>query len=284
MNEEDRELFAELNNRYGDEEEKDPRSSTYRLRRSLFLKPTVFLVVIIFATLALGSFLKIFTLPSLDFLVESQRLSRDPMVKSLREAVVGIVATPEGIAYPVSRQQRGTGFNISAGGLIVTNRHLLEDAGSLTVSFPGRESCRVTGWSFSALADLGLINLAGENLPFVELEKEQQPEVGDKVLIIGNPLNYSNVVMCGEITGHIRIKDFSKPVLEIDAPIHGGSSGSPVFNEEGRVVAVIFAALESGSKGDVRGLALPVELLDGFLQECDNGDVSPVASSTGRGR
>ena len=267
MNDEDRELFAELNYRYGDEEEKDPRSPNNRRRRSLLFKPAVFLVVIIFATLALGSFLNIFTLPLPDFLVESQRLSRDPLVKDLRETIVGIVATPEGKAYPVSRQQRGTGFNISAGGVIVTNRHLLEDAGSLTVTFPGRGSCRITGWSISALADLGLIYLTGDNLPFVELEKEQPPEVGDNVLIIGNPLNYSRIAMSGKITGYRQLDDCPVPVLEIDVPVHGGSSGSPVFNANGKVVAVIFAALDDGSEGDIRGLALPVGLLDDFLQE-----------------
>ncbi len=198
---------------------------------------------------------------------ESQRLSRDPLVKDLRETIVGIVATPEGKAYPVSRQQRGTGFNISAGGVIVTNRHLLEDAGSLTVTFPGRGSCRITGWSISALADLGLIYLTGDNLPFVELEKEQPPEVGDNVLIIGNPLNYSRIAMSGKITGYRQLDDCPVPVLEIDVPVHGGSSGSPVFNANGKVVAVIFAALDDGSEGDIRGLALPVGLLDDFLQE-----------------
>lgn len=267
MNEEDRELFAELNYRYGDEEEKDSRSSIHRRRRSLLFKPAVFLVVIIFATLALGSFLNIFTLPSLDFLVESQRLSRDPLVKDLRETVVGIVATPEGKAYPVSRQRRGTGFNISAGGVIVTNRHLLEDAGSITVTFPGRGSCRITGWSTSALADLGLIYLAGDNLPFVDLEKEQPPEVGDNVLIIGNPLNYSRIAMSGKITGYRQLDDCPVPVLEIGVPVYGGSSGSPVFNDKGKVVAVIFAVLEGGNEGDAKGLALPVELLDDLLQE-----------------
>lgn len=264
MNEEDRKLFAELNKRYENEEEDDAWSSSRR-RRLFSFRLTAFLVVVFFTTLALGGFLKVFTLPSLDFLVESQRLSRDPIVKELKQAVVSIVAVSGGKTYPVSRQQRGTGFSISAEGLIVTNRHLLEDAGTLTVSFPGGESCRVTGCSVSSAADLALITLEGEDFPFVQLEREEYPAVGDKVIIIGNPLNYSNVAMCGEITGYFRLKDFSVPVLEIDAPIHGGSSGSPVFNDEGRVIAVIFAAVEGENEEDIKGLALPVELLEDLL-------------------
>lgn len=222
-------------------------------------------VVIIFIALALGSFLEIFTLPSLDFLVESQKLSRDPLVQELKQAVVRITAVPEGQADQVSRQQRGTGFNISAEGLIVTNRHLVENAGSLIVSFPGQESCRVADWSINPAVDLALITLEGGNFPFVDLEREVLPVVGDQVMIIGNPLNYSGVVMRGEFTGYWQLDEFPTPVLEIDASIHGGSSGSPVFNEEGKVVAVIFAAVEAQNEEGTRGLALPAALLEDFL-------------------
>ncbi len=267
MHEEDKELFAELNRRYGDEEGKDPLPSVRRRRGALFFKPAVFLVVIIFTVLVLGNFLKVFTLPSLNFLIESQSLSRDPLVKHLREAVVAIAVTPEGRTFSVPQQQRGTGFNISPGGLIVTNRHLLEDADSVSVTFPGRENCRVTGWSSSVSSDLGFITLDGDNLPFVEIEEERQPEAGDEVLVIGNPLNYSRVAMSGEITGYRILDDCRLPVLEIDVPVHGGSSGSPVFNSEGKVVAVIFAALSGENEGEIRGLALPAELLIDFLQE-----------------
>lgn len=268
LNEENRELLAGPNERYEEEIGEDTCSLPSR-QGSLFFKLTALLVVIIFTVLVLGGFLEIFTLPALDFLVESQKLSRDPLVQELKQAVVRITAAPEGKADLISRQQRGTGFNISAEGLIVTNRHLVEDAGSLSVSFPGRGSCRVTGWSISSAADLALITLEGGKFPFVALERESLSAVGDQVIIIGNPLNYSGVAMRGEITGYWQLDEFPGPVLEIDASIHGGSSGSPVFNEEGKVVAVIFAAVEGQDEEDTRGLALPADLLEDLLQARD---------------
>lgn len=235
-------------------------------RSSLFLKLTALCVIIIFTALVLGGFLEIFTLPSLDFLVESQRLSRDPLVQELKQAVVRVTAIPKGQADPFSRQQRGTGFNISPKGLIVTNRHLVEEAGSLIVSFSGREDCRVAGWWIDPDVDLALITLEEGDFPFLDLEKEMLPQMGEQVMIIGNPLSYPRVVIQGKITGYreLNLDHFPQPVLEIDASIYGGSSGSPVFNKEGKVVAIIYASLKGQGEECARGLALPVALLDDY--------------------
>ena len=253
------------------EEEEDDASFPAR-RRSLLFKLTALFVIIIFTTLALGSFLKIFSLPALDFLVESQELSRDPLVRELKRAVVRITAFSGGQGDPFSKQLRGTGFNISPEGLIVTNRHLVEDAASLTVSFSGGEKCRIAGWWIDPDADLALITLVEGDFPFLELEKEMLPQTGEQVMIIGNPLSFPRVVIQGKITGYRELNPdhFPQPVLEIDASIYGGSSGSPVFNKEGKVVAIIYAAMEGQEEEDTRGLALPVTLLEDFIVSTEN--------------
>ena len=102
-------------------------------------------------------------------------------------------------------------------------------------------------------------------MPVVALE-DSLPLIGEKVIIIGNPLNFIKVVMRGEVTDYWEMEGLPEPLLELDAPIQRGSSGSPVFNEEGRVVAVVFATVESGEKGERRGLALPVSLLQDLLE------------------
>ena len=113
MNEEDRELFAELNYRYGDEEEKDSRSSIHRRRRSLLFKPAVFLVVIIFATLALRSFLNIFTTPSLDSWL-NLKAKPGSSGKDLRRQLSVLLRLPKAkrILFPAAEDRH----NISARG------------------------------------------------------------------------------------------------------------------------------------------------------------------------
>ncbi len=239
-------------------------------QRSFFFKLITLFVFVIFIVLVLGSLLDIFILPSPNFLVESQRLSQDPLVQELKQAVVRITVSSRTQTGVVTRQQSGTGFNIRAEGLIVTNRHLVEDAAYLTVSFSGREKCRVVDWSINPAADLALITLESGDFPFVDLESEALLPVGEQVTIIGNPLNYYRVAIRGEISGYWRLHGLSRPVLEIDAPVYQGSSGSPVFNKEGKVVAVIYATAERQGEEGTRGLALPVAFLEDIFISPDN--------------
>ncbi len=207
--------------------------------------------------------MEIFTWPSLDFLRESHELIEDPEIQQLRQAVVEInIARREGAGiFPEER--RGTGFNICEDGLIVTNRHIVEDADSIIATFPQNGKYGAVEKKISAVADLAVVKIEGEGLPVVPLEKLKAPVPGDIVTIIGNPLGYARVVVRGEVTAYHQRGGIS--VMEIKAPIHPGSSGSPVFNEEGRVVGVIYAVAGNSVEDDIRGLAVSLSELEELL-------------------
>lgn len=162
-------------------------------------------------------------------------------------------------------KRKGTGFNIEPYGLIITNRHLVEDATSVTVSFSGQGRYPARRWLCSSEADLAVIYLAGEDLPVVPLGRSL-PLPADTVTIIGNPLDFFRIVIRGQVSGYSRLSGAEEAVLEINAPIHPGHSGSPVFNAKGEVVAVIFAARQSGDPPVQKGLALPVSMLEELLE------------------
>lgn len=84
---------------------------------------------------------------------------------------------------------------------------------------------------------------------------------GDKVLVIGNPLQFSQIVIEGELAGEILLDGWDVPVFMIKAPVYKGSSGSPVINRAGKVVAVIFATLISDVQKEKIGLAVPVSYI-----------------------
>jgi serine protease Do len=213
-------------------------------------------VVAAFTVSAAGSWLRLPAWPSAGVVIESWLLSREPVVREARRAVVGVE-----VVTGSAGKRRGTGFNLHPGGVVVTNRHIVEDAVSVTISFPGLGRFPAREWVCAAEADLAAIYLDGQDLPFVPLHSGPSPQRGDTVTVIGNPLDFSRLVMRGPVSELRRLRGIPDAALEIDVPIRPGHSGSPVFNGAGEVVAVIFASVESGEPPAKRGLALPVSLL-----------------------
>lgn len=199
------------------------------------------------------------TLPSLDFLFQSKKLSEEPSVNCLKQYVVQInVFFRSG--KTIFAEKSGTGFNISSNGVIVTNRHVLSDAISITVTFPNGMTYSAKNYKKSPDMDLALIYLETEGLPAVTMNMEKMAGVGDKVIIIGNPLGIDNVVMEGTVSAYLRVSGCPAPVFVIDAPIQPGNSGSPVFDENMEVVGVVFGSTrQTGDTKKQQGVAVPAK-------------------------
>jgi serine protease Do len=259
----DIELKRELNRRYRDDE---PRQyAGVQRRRRLFIQLAALFVVLVFVFSLAGSWLKTFNYPSLSFLQESWELSRDPQVRELRQAVVRVEARQSGTAGSAAVERKGTGFNIDPSGLIVTNRHLVEEADQITVSFTGSRRLRATAWYWSDTADLAVIVLESDALPVVYLDRDYPITVGETVLIIGNPLSFTGIALRGRVAAAGQIGRSGEEVVMINAPIHPGHSGSPLFNEAGRVVGVVYAAVSSSESDSPMGLAVLISNLDELL-------------------
>jgi len=227
-----------------------------RREPSWALRLVSLLIVLFFTALVVGQSLGGLRLPPLDFLVPSQQLNRDPTVVALQLAVVKIAVVPTQIGAPT---QGATGFNVDPTGLIVTNAHVVEDVRSMTVTFPGQRPVQAIEWTTLPGVDLALVRLdsRGADLPVAVLRPpgSQPLHAGDPVLVIGHPLGLSVVTMQGTIATSL-----PDSTLVITAPIHPGSSGSPVFDARGHVAAVIFARLIDPTD-EIRGLAVPISEL-----------------------
>lgn len=246
----DAELVEELNEYYGHEEEGDVKQEP--VSKFLLIKLIGFITVCIFILLILANWFRVFTLPPLDFLAKSRELAENPEIRELRESVVVVNA--------MGRQ--GTGFNIAPTGLIVTNHHVVKDARVVYVNFINGNLYHVKEIESFPEIDIAILKIEGENIPAIDLEMRSSPQAGDEVLIIGNPLGFTRVINKGLITGATILKGWDSEVFMIEGAIHKGSSGSPVFNAQGKVVAVVFATLSSNLDSDkIIGLAVPVKNL-----------------------
>lgn len=186
-------------------------------------------------------------------IAHSNRLAREESLAALKNAVVSIECAG----------RSGTGFNISPNGLIVTNAHVISGGDYVTLFFPSGERRVYVAHDVMEIdgVDLALVDIDGEDLPSVDLAN-YLPEAGQEVIFIGNPLGYDWTISEGTVTGMAYIDDTQ--VICLDGPVHPGSSGSPVFDGESRVIGVIFAKL---TQEDGVGLAIPISYLTDYMRD-----------------
>ncbi len=274
----DDKLVRELNQKYGED---DLELNRMQKKRKLFIKIAAFFIFLMFLLGTVGRTVEYLSFPSLDFLHDSIAYLQEPHIREQREAVVElqVVSRDEGKVINVNR--RGTGFHIEDEGLIVTNRHVVENARYVSILFPGRAKYAGGEPILSLEYDLAIIEIKENGLtvgreeealplPSLPMEYSRMPLEGERVTIIGNPLQMSRVVVKGKVLGYRPGSHDSIPgIMKIDAPVHPGNSGSPVINKHGKVVGIVFATTTGGSASNHEkiGLAVPAGALPALINK-----------------
>ena len=171
----------------------------------------------------------------------------------------------------------GTGFVISSDGLIVTNNHVIEDAGGqIEVSFSNGTNLSAEVLGQSADHDLAVLKVDGENLPTLALGSSDALQVGDDVVAIGNALALEGGLSVTR--GIISQKHRTVPedqtgavlydVLQTDAAINPGNSGGPLVNADGEVVGINTAL--AGDSQNV-GFAISIDSAKPVIEELSQG-------------
>ncbi|WP_284139527.1 MULTISPECIES: serine protease [unclassified Virgibacillus] len=192
-----------------------------------------------------------FSIPAINFLITSSKLSTQDHIKQEKKAVVGIE----------TEDARGTGFSISEDGTILTNYHVVEEEKTVTVAYPddGLYTAEVVHtYPEVDLAELKVTN-GGKGLPYLELATSATVKGGAAIHFIGNPLRFQGIANQGSIIDYTALEDWDEEVVMIDAPIYRGNSGSPIIGEDDKVIGVVFATLDHEEYGRV-GLFIPIEM------------------------
>ncbi|WP_456271103.1 S1C family serine protease [Bacillus sp. AK031] len=225
-----------------DEEDEDKKTKSKI--KSISAKVIAFAIAFSLVVSVLAVWVRVFNIPSFSFLEKSNELSKIENIQDYKKAVVTI----EG------NGSKGTGFNISEEGTIVTNHHVIENMLPITVIFPNGDLFQAEITEEYPELDIALLKIDGNELPYLEIQREEEWGRGNSTYVIGNPLAYNQIVMEGIIT-----KDGQ--TMHLSAPIEKGNSGSPVIDMEGKVIGVVYAMTipTLGSEEDPEGLAVPVE-------------------------
>ena len=132
----------------------------------------------------------------------------------------------------------GSGFLITDDGYIITNEHVIKDAETIIVTLNNQLQFDGILIGADPIADIALIKIEAEGLPFLELADSDDLELGEWVAAIGSPFGLQSTVTFG-IISNLRKDKFQEPdTLQINLSINPGNSGGPLINLNGEVIGI----------------------------------------------
>ncbi len=193
---------------------------------------------------------------------------------------------------PPGRQQQnslGSGVIVDPGGLIVTNRHVIEGADEITVVLADRREFEAKLIATDQRTDLAILRIDpnGKELPAIAMKDSDDVEVGDLVLAIGNPFGVGQTVTSGIVSALARTGINSSDLntyIQTDAAINPGNSGGALIAMDGGLVG-INTAIFSKSGGSLGiGFAIPSNIVRAVIAGIGSGGkfVRPWFGATGQ--
>lgn len=159
----------------------------------------------------------------------------------------------------------GSGFFVTSGGLLVTNRHVVDAEGAqFKVVLATGKSVDATLVMKDEVLDVAILSVAGSGYKALPFGNSAELKVGQQVVAIGFALaEFTNSVSTGVVSGLSRSvtagdrqgrREVLDGLIQTDAAINPGNSGGPLLNLKGEVIGVNVAVAQ-GSQSI--GFALP---------------------------
>lgn len=165
----------------------------------------------------------------------------------------------------------GTGFSVSSDGLVATNFHVIENGHTFSVvTNHGARFERARVVVEDPASDLALLKIDGKDLPFLTLAKTSEVPVGKRVAVLGSPQGLSGTLSEGIISapqGNLSDKLPGRELpnkgrlIQTTAAISPGSSGSPLFDGDGKVLGVMTMIFRGSGDSQNLNFGVPVEAL-----------------------
>lgn len=165
----------------------------------------------------------------------------------------------------------GSGFIVTATGLVLTNKHVVLDSQAEYTVFTNdgqRYSAKVL--ALDPVQDLAVVQIQGDGKTFkpITLGDSSNIQVGQTAIAIGNSLGqFTNTVSVGVVSGLQRtifasdqtggFSETLQGIIQTDAAINSGNSGGPLLNLKGEVIGINTAMAEEAQS---IGFAIPINM------------------------
>jgi S1-C subfamily serine protease len=199
----------------------------------------------------------------------------------------GVVIIRSALQYN-SEAAAGTGMVINAGGLVLTNNHVIEDSTGLTATVAPGRTYRATVIGYDKTGDIALLQLQkASGLTTVPIGDSSSARIGKTVVAMGNAEGRGTITAApGHVTGlHQTItasdkggsttSEVLRGMIQINADIVPGDSGGPLASSAG-VIGMDTAGNNPGYQQASTGFAIPINRALSVARQIAAGHASSV--------
>jgi S1-C subfamily serine protease len=193
--------------------------------------------------------------------------SEQSAIVNVAERVSPAIVTLE--VTSASGESVGSGVIYSADGWIVTNRHVIEGATTITVHLKDGRDFSGSIYGIDTLTDLAIVKVEATDLSAATLGRSQDIQVGQTAIAMGSPLGvYTNSVTAGIISALGRQITTESGrldgLIQTDAAINPGNSGGALVDSSGAVIGINTAISNEGAG---IGFAIPIDIARPIMEQ-----------------
>jgi serine protease Do/serine protease DegQ len=173
---------------------------------------------------------------------------------------------------------KGSGVIIdSARGLVLTNNHLLKNAGTIAIGAPDGTTYAAQIVGADPQTDIAVLRIKAPNLVEIKIGDSSKLRVGDYVVAIGNPFGLKQTATLGIVSALNRsgvgLEDYEN-FIQTDAALNPGNSGGALVNLDGELVGINTAIIGAGGANAGIGFAIPINLANRIAKQLiDHGKI-----------